>query len=121
MTEADAKALMTEASATRWRTKNGLEYRFLVALVQAPEVLSEAVAGLRPEDFISFPYAALFGQAHAKGPAVLTESRLLLAGRGQIPSQDVAWWAAEARGTLAELLARRARAELARMSRKGPA
>ena len=112
LTETDAEALMTEASAARWRAKNGLEYRFLAALVQAPEVLPEATVELRPEDFMSFAYAALFEQFRRRGPAALEESRPLLAGRGHIPILDPAWWAAEARGTLAELLARRARVGL---------
>lgn len=118
--EPDADALMTEASAARWQAKNGLEYRALVTLVQAPEVLPEAIADLRPEYFMSFAYAALFEQFRRHGPAALEESRPLLAGRGHIPNLDPAWWAAEARGTLAELLARRARVELG-LSPAGPA
>jgi hypothetical protein len=101
---------MDESSESRWKATHGLEYRFLVALLQAPEAVPEALDQLRDSDFSSVPYAAMFRLAQVHGLAAL-EMPDLVGTRKFIPPLGRDWWAGEARATFQELLARRHRFE----------
>jgi hypothetical protein len=119
LTEAEAHELRADALAARWRAANGLEYRFLVALMLASQPEPDALAELRPADFASVPYAALFAAWREQGVPVPTDAAELLEGRGYVPASPPrastaahlppSWWADELRSTVAELLARRQR------------
>lgn len=119
LTEAEALELRADALAAWWRAKHGLEFRCLVALALSPELGPEAFAELRPADFESVPYAALFAAWREHGLPAPADVAQLLEGRGYVPASPPraataahlppAWWADELRGTLAELLGRRRR------------
>lgn len=119
LTEAEARELRADALAAWWRAKHGLEFRFLVALATSPELAPEAFAELRPADFQSVPYAALFAAWREHGLPAPADVAELLEGRGYVPASPPraataahlppAWWADELRGTVAELLERRRR------------
>jgi len=104
------RALMAEASESRWRATHGLEYRFLVAFLQASDAVPEALQELRTSDFSSVPYAAMFRLAQAHGLEALDVAELVET-KGFVPPLGRTWWAAEARTTFQEMLARRARFE----------
>jgi len=96
--------------SARWRHKNGLEQRLLVALLNAPEVREEALERLSPSDFLTPAYAAL--AAVLLGPNGDDAARLgveALEGRPYLPDAMSYDWAAEARELLARILARRER------------
>src|SRR5262249_5751914 len=108
LTAQEYRALMEEASESRWRATHGLEYRFLVAFLQAPESVPEALHDLRVSDFSSVTYAAMFRLAPVHGLAAL-DGPELVGSRGFIPPLGRERWASEARATFQEILARRAR------------
>src|SRR6516164_6067487 len=58
--EGEAADLVNEALGRRWHVKHGLEYRFLVALLHAPEAIPDALTALANSDFLNACYAALF-------------------------------------------------------------
>ncbi len=96
----------------RWRHKNGLEHRLVVALLHAPEVREEAVAFISPADFLTPAYAAL--AAVLLGPNGAEAAELgadAIAGRPYLPDAVTHDWAGEARDAVACLVERRQRWE----------
>jgi hypothetical protein len=94
----------------RWRHKNGLEQRCLVALLNAPDVREEALAQISTSDFLTPAYAAL--AAILLGPGGEDAARLgaeALEGRPYLPDPSFHDWAAEARDALARISERRER------------
>lgn len=120
LTTEEARTVLDEASAARWRATHGLEYRFLVALLQAPGAIPDAMQVLKVSDFTSVPYAAMVGLVKEHGLNAL-DIPALVADRGFIPPLGPTWWAEEARATLKELLARRERWRLAGLTSSGRA
>lgn len=95
--------------AARWRHKNGIEHRALVALLFQPEALDRARARLRPDDFLTPAYAALAALLlglRADEPA-LEAARQALTERPYLPEERVL--ARQADELVAELCARRER------------
>lgn len=96
--------------AARWRLKNGLEHRALVALLHAPEVLQEARERLRPTDFLTPAYAALAAVLLAPQAAgALEVAYSAIASRPYIPDPEHFDWKSEARESVTLLLERRER------------
>ena len=94
----------------RWRHKNGLEHRSLVALVHAPEVLAEAAALVSPSDFLTPAYAVL--AAILLGPGGDEAARLgaeALEGRPYLPDSPSRDWASEARELVVRIVERHER------------
>jgi hypothetical protein len=96
----------------RWRLKNGLEHRALVALLAAPSARERARAVLRVSDFLTPAYAALAAVVLRKPEdAEQLESARSAAidGRVYVPQLTPQEWESEAMSLLGLLLARRER------------
>jgi hypothetical protein len=105
--EEEAVDLVNEALASRWHVKHGLEYRFLVALLHAPEAIPEALTALASSDFVNACYAALFESLRRHGIPPEKERDGFLAPHVDAPAMPRCWWESEARGTLSAMLVRR--------------
>lgn len=94
-----------------WRYRGGLEFRVLVALLHAPEVLPKARRHLSPADFLTAAYAALAALLlNARLSArQLALARVAIAGRPYQPPADGFDWAGEARDGMRRLVERRQR------------
>ena len=101
--------LFEEIRSARWRHKNGLEHRCLVALIHAPDELPNAREKISPADFLTPAYAAL-AAALLEGPRENIElARRAIVGRPYLPDEDDHDWAAEALDTVTRLADRRCR------------
>ena len=109
MTETEAVELVNEALARRWRVKHGLEYRFLVAFLRAPDAVPDALIELDAADFVNACYAVLFASLREHGIPSADAAGRLLESHGELPPLGREWWATEARETFAKMLARRTR------------
>jgi hypothetical protein len=107
--EEEAVDLVNEAMGTRWHAKHGLEYRFLVALLHAPEAVPEALTALASSDFVNACYAALFESLRRHGIPPENERDGFLAPHVDAPAMPLGWWESEARATFSAMLARRTR------------
>jgi hypothetical protein len=107
--EGEAADLVNEALGRRWHVKHGLEYRFLVALLHAPEAIPDALTALANSDFLNACYAALFESLLRHGIPPEKERDRFLAPHLDAPVMPRGWWESEARGTFSAMLARRAR------------
>lgn len=102
---------LEQARVARWRLKNGLEHRTLVALLHAPEIIPEARRMISPADFLTPAYAALAAvilDAPAGSPE-LDRARTAIAGRAYLPNPEASHWSAAAVAGVAALGERRAR------------
>lgn len=100
-----------ECRVRRWRMKNGLEHRALMALLHAPELLAEARQQLSPADFLTPAYAALAAIVldAEPGAGVVQQARAAIVGRAYLPSPSAFDWTAEGRELVARLAERRER------------
>jgi hypothetical protein len=109
-----------ELLRARWRVRNGLEARVLVALARAPEVLARARTELSPEDFLTPPYAvaaALLFALEADSP-VLQSIEDMLDARPYLVELTPHEWEREARELVALMLDRRGRWARARTNQR---
>lgn len=113
-------AAFEEYRAARWRERNGLEARALVALCHAPEVLPEARRQVSPADFLTPPYAALAAVLLEAEPGApeLERARAAIAGRAYLPAPEGFAWADEARQLVGKLAERRERWVSEQLARK---
>lgn len=104
-------ATLEAARVARWRLKNGLEHRTLVALLHAPEVVAQARCRISPADFLTPAYAALAAVIldAPEGASEQVRARAAIAGRPYLPSPADFDWTAEAAACVAAIAARRER------------
>jgi len=106
-----SEAELEHARAARWRLKNGLEHRTLVALLHAPEIIPEARRTISPADFLTPAYAALAAVIldAPTGSPELERARTAIAGRAYLPNRDTFDWPVAAVAGVAALGERRER------------
>ncbi len=100
-----------ELLRARWRHKNGLEARTLVALARAPTVLSVARDRIQPDDFLTPAYAlaAVFLLAATPQSRELELVRDTLDVRPYLPEFTPEEWETEAVELVNEIVLRRER------------
>ena len=106
-----SEAELEQARVARWRLKNGLEHRTLVALLHTPEVIPEARRTISPADFLTPAYAALAAvilDAPAGSPE-LERARAAIAGRPYLPDRRAFDWRGTALVAATALAERRAK------------
>lgn len=102
---------LEQARVARWRLKNGLEHRTLVALLHAPEVIPEARRTISPADFLTPAYAALAAVIldAPEGAPEVARARAAIAGRAYLPNTEAFDWRVAAVAGVAALGERRER------------
>ena len=112
--------LFEELRAARWRVKNGLEHRCLVALLHSPDQIPAAREQITPADFLTPAYAALAAVVLGGAVEALEQARGAISGRPYLPDGEMFDWRAEAEETVLRLVERRVRWERARRKRARP-